>query len=98
MDETNQFTSNILPNTKLTLDEYWKATNLIKDNGIEGYELPRLYFDHLQSKKYHENWDLNTGKKIKSDWPPHNLKDDTGKINWPKRKNYIDQVKIIFVL
>jgi hypothetical protein len=80
-------------NYKLTVEDMWKTTNINNENGIEGYELVKVYFDHLKSKENKKVWDKNTSKKIKVDWPPQKLKDTNGQVQWPKRKNYLDDVK-----
>ena len=91
MDETNFNTVNYNQNHKLTVEDMWKTTNC-NDDGIEGYELVKVYFDHLKSKNNKKIWEKTTSKKVKVDWPPQALRDDSGQINWPKRKNYLDDV------
>ena len=82
-------------NYKLTVEDMWKTSNINNENGIEGYELVKVYFDHIKSKEHKKIWANNTSDKVKSDWPPNSLKDDNGKINWPQRKNYLDDVIFI---
>jgi len=92
MDNINCDKVNYDSNYKLTVDEMWKTTNINIDNGIEGYDIAKVYFDHIKSKEYKKIWEKNTSDKIRSDWPPHGLKDESGNIKWPKRKNYLDDV------
>lgn len=93
MEETNFNTVNYDNNYKLAVEDMWRTTNINNENGIEGYELVKVYFDHLKSKEYKKVWDKNTSKKIRVDWPPHSFKDENGQVKWPKRKNYLDDVK-----
>lgn len=98
MDETNYFNIETKNNNpKLTLDDMWKATNWKEENGIEGYEIKKKYFDYQKSKNEKKIWEKNNSKKVRADWPPHALKDDSGNINWPKRKNYLDDVMKNFI-
>jgi hypothetical protein len=77
---------------KMSPDEMWKTMNLNTDTGIEGYEINKKYFDYIKAREYKKNWERNTSDKIKSRWPPQELKDGEGNIKWPKKKNYLDDV------
>lgn len=96
MDATNSNNINnpynITTNYKITLDDMWKISNNSNDLGIEGYEIIKTYFDHIRSKTEKKIWKKNTSKTVRPDWPPHNLRDNEGKINWPKKLNYLDDV------
>lgn len=77
---------------KMTTDDMWKTMNINTDNGIEGYEVHKKYFDYIKAREYKKNWERNTSDKMKTNWPPQGLKDAEGNIKWPKRKNYLDDV------
>jgi hypothetical protein len=91
MDDTN-FISNTNPNYKLTIDDMWKINNTNLENVIEGYEVNKVYFDHYKFKNDKKVWEKMISKKVRADWPPHDLKDESGNVNWPKKKNYLDDV------
>ncbi len=92
MEGTFVNTINFDSNYKITVDEMWKITKNDIDNDIEGYEIAKVYFDHIKSKNNKKIWEKNTSKNVKSDWPPRALRDETGQVKWPKRKNYLDDV------
>jgi hypothetical protein len=60
--------------------------------GIEGYDVPRDYFDHIKSKGGKDLWAKINNKKLVSRWPPKLPKDDNDRLIWPKRPNYINDV------
>lgn len=64
-----------------------------KNWGIEGYEVPREYYDY-HKVKYQEELDAKMKGKIKRQWPPKDWKLDpeTEKPIPPKRPNYLDQI------
>jgi hypothetical protein len=88
--EPNQPSSNY----KIRVEDMWGITKGDTGNwGIEGYEVPRLYYDCLKSKKGREIWEQITSNKIKGGlWPPKLPKDAEEKLVWPKRPNFIDEV------
>ena len=62
----------------LTPEEMWQCVKGSSQNwGIEGYEIPRHYYDYHQVKWYQEREKiLNSHKRV---WPPQ---------DWPKSKEY----------
>lgn len=92
MEETNIYKpAETNPNFGMTIEEMWKTVNS-NDNGIEGYEINKKYFDYLKIREWKKMWEKNTSNKVKCTWPPQHLKDGDGNIKWPKRKNYLDDV------
>ena len=92
LTEPNEPTNN--HNYKINIDDMWAIAKGDTGNwGIEGYEVPRNYYDCLKSKKNREIWEQITSNKIKpGQWPPKLPKDADDKIVWPKRPNFIDDV------
>lgn len=78
---------------KITPEEMWTTVRGQTQNwGIEGYEVPRKYFDHEQYK-----WEIKRSEILnrhKREWPPSDWPKDkeTEKPIPPVRKNYIDDV------
>jgi hypothetical protein len=77
----------------LSTEEMWSIVKG-QDNswGIEGYQVPREYWDYKQMK-----WNQEVAamcKKPKADWPPSRWpkNEETGKPIPPKRPNYLDIV------
>lgn len=100
MEESNHHSSNYQNMYKLTPEDMWKTLNINNDSGIEGYELVKVYFDHIKSKNYKTIWKKKTSSIVKCEWPPELPKDENGRIKWPKRKNYLDDVtkiKLVFL-
>lgn len=92
MDATNSQTVTALPNI-MSVDDMWTLVRGSDSNwGIEGYEVPRKYYDYHQVKWEQERYKML--QKPKADWPPEKWKKDeeTGKPIPPKRPNYLDQV------
>lgn len=78
---------------KLSIENLWSITRGDTGNwGIEGYEVPKDYFDHLKSKEGKVLWEKINSKKLQSNWPPKLPKDDNEKLIWPKRPNFIEDV------
>jgi len=75
----------------LTPQDMWNAIHDTGSFGIEGYEVPRQYYDYHQVKWYEERKKILEGHKSK--WPPQNWPTDkeTGKQIPPKRINFIDE-------
>jgi len=92
MEEIN-FRTEPNPNYALSPEEMWKTMNINTDTGIEGYEINKKYFDYLKAREWKKNWEKNTSRKVQCKWPPQQYKDAEGNIKWPKRKNYLDDVK-----
>lgn len=92
MEEVNKYNyiSETNPNYKLTVDEMWKTINI--NNGIEGYEIHKKYFDFIKAREFKKIWERCTSGKVQCKWPPIEFKDKNGDIKWPKRKNYLDDV------
>jgi len=89
----NETQPNLSSNYKLSIENMWSVSRGDTGNwGIEGYEVPRDYFDHLRSKSGKVLWEKLTSKKIQPSWPPKLPKDDNDKIIWPKRPNFIEEV------
>ena len=80
--------------SKLTItpEEMWNAEhNSSSSWGIEGYEVPKVYFDYHQELWVKERGNiLNAHKRV---WPPENWPRDkvTDKKVPPNRPNYIDE-------
>ena len=80
--------------SKLTItpEDMWNAEhNSSSSWGIEGYEVPKVYFDYHQELWVKERGNiLNAHKRV---WPPENWPRDkeTDKKVPPKRPNYIDE-------
>ncbi len=84
---------NIPNSNKLPIDNLWNVAKGDAGNwGIEGYEVPQEYFDHIKSKRGKELWDKLNSKKLTVNWPPKLNKDDKDRVIWPKRPNFIDEV------
>lgn len=86
-------TTGINPSSKLTPDEVYRLSKRQNDWGIEGYQVPRHYFDYNQVM-----WHKKRTKILESRphvWPPNDWprdkEDDKIKIP-PKRKNYLDDL------
>lgn len=90
MTEPNDFSKNY----KIGVEDMWSITRGDTGNwGIEGYEVPRHYYDCIKSKKSREIWEQIATNKIKPGlWPPKLPKDSDDKLVWPKRPNFIDEV------
>lgn len=88
-NKSNDFSNNY----KLSVENMWSVTRGETGNwGIEGYEVPKEYFDHIKTKKGKEIWESIISTKPKSYWPPKLDKDDNDKPIWPKRPNFIEDV------
>jgi hypothetical protein len=79
----------------LTAQDMWSLTKGVDSTwGLEGYEAPRNYFGHRDSKWLKERADIL--KNHKSQWPPKDWpkikKDGNDEVVKPKRPNYLDQV------
>ena len=78
---------------KITPNEMWTCVRGQTQNwGIEGYQVPRKYFDHKQYK-----WEIKRAEILKNHrrvWPPNDWPKDkeTEKPIMPMRKNFIDDV------
>lgn len=78
---------------KITPNEMWTCVRGQTQNwGIEGYQVPRKYFDHEQYK-----WEIKRAEILRNHrrvWPPNDWPKDkeTEKPIMPIRKNYIDDV------
>ncbi len=84
---------NLPSNSKLSIENMWSVTKGDTGSwGIEGYEVPKDYFDHLKSKEGKVLWQKINSKKLQSYWPPKLPKDDNDKLIWPKRPNFIEDV------
>lgn len=80
-------------NYKLSIENMWSVTRGDTGNwGIEGYEVPRQYYDHIKPIDSKVLSDKNNSKKQESSWPPNLPKDDNDKLIWPKRPNFIEEV------
>jgi hypothetical protein len=79
---------------KIKVEDMWAiAKGDTGSWGIEGYDVPRDYYDCIKSKKSKEMWEIISSKKINPGlWPPKLQKDANDKIIWPKRPNFIDEV------
>jgi len=90
MTETEPDISN---KNKISIDNIWASTKGDTVNwGIDGYEAPKQYFDHLKAKEGKVLWEKINNKKIVPNWPPKLPRDSTDKLIWPKRPNFIDDV------
>jgi hypothetical protein len=89
MSESNRNKSQ--PNL-LSVEEMWSLVKGGDNWGIEGYEVPRKYFDYNNAKWKKEVQEMV--KKPRAEWPPKNWPKDkeTDKPYPPKRPNYLDQV------
>lgn len=90
MAESNEVPS--IPSKMLSADEMWQVAKGSDNWGVEGYEVPRKYFDYAQQK-----WEKNRAEMIKhpkGQWPPSDWPKDkeTDKQLPPKRPNYLDQL------
>jgi hypothetical protein len=80
-------------NYKLSIENIWSVNRGDAGNwGIEGYQVPRDYVDHLKSKEGKVLWEKINNKKLQSNWPPKLPRDDNEKLIWPKRPNFIEDV------
>ncbi|MCQ2817127.1 MAG: hypothetical protein MJ252_07670 [archaeon] len=78
----------------LTPDEIYNMSNRIIPWGIEGYEIPRQYFDYHQVIWQRERADRLSGK-VKAPWPPKDwpkAKDDDTRQVEPKKFTYLDEL------
>ena len=81
---------------KLTPEEVWKTVK--KDNtfGIEGYEVPRKYFDFYKRKEEIRRENVMKRRVPKHEWPPSDWKDKDSNgdeiIKKPKRPNFLDDI------
>ena len=81
---------------KLTPEEVWKTVK--KDNtfGIEGYEVPRKYFDFYKRKEEIRRENVMKRRTPKHEWPPSDWKDKDSNgdeiIKKPKRPNFLDDI------
>jgi hypothetical protein len=77
----------------LSIEEMWSTDKGDGKNwGIDGYEVPKKYFDHAQSEWLKKRQDILNKHERK--WPPPDWPKDkeTDKQVPPKRPNYLDQV------
>ena len=78
---------------RLTPDEIYRLSKRQNDWGIEGYEVPRHYYDYHQVL-----WERKRTKILENHthvWPPHDWprdKEDDKIKHPPKRKNYLDDL------
>ena len=82
---------------RMSIENMWSNTKGDSGSwGIEGYEVPRDYFDHLKTKQGKVLWEKLKSTKLENNWPPRLEKDSNDKLIWPKRPNYIDEVNKFF--
>ncbi|MGL4948506.1 MAG: hypothetical protein ACRC42_03945, partial [Mycoplasma sp.] len=80
-------------NYPLTPDELWKANKQESGFGIEGYEIPRKYYDFhksVENKKRAET--ASSKRKPKHNWPPKEWQ-QKDQIVKPKRPCYWDDIE-----
>ena len=78
----------------ITPEEVYKLSSREIDWGIEGYNIPRYYFDYQYEIWKRQRADI-INRKTKSEWPPKDWPKtkDEGKRIPPKRKNFLDEVQ-----